>query len=566
MLTPILTLVFVSFIVYFNALSGDFVYDDTLQILENQWITDFRNIPTMFSKDVWNFHAWNAITNYYRPLMHVVYTLNYYLFGLTPWGFHLVNVLIHCGATVLVFLLARRLLPEHRKSVTPIYLSPPFIAAILFASHPIHTEAVTWIAGLPDVAFTFFYLLAFYLYVRSSPMLSVSYLLSVVCFAVATLFKEPSLTLPVILAAYDYGFRESRSRFPDYVKRYLPYFLVGAGYLALRVNALGGFVPHKRYGTLNVYEYAINVFPLFTQYLEKLIVPLNLNAFYVFHPIHSLFDLKGILSLMATLVFVSLTLIALKKNKVSFFGLLFVTVPLLPVLYIPAMGENTFAERYLYLPSVGYVILLAIFLSWTMEKLKRALRSVMIVFIVITVLYAVGTITRNDVWQNGLSLWTDTVNKSPDSSMVHNSLGIAYASRGLNDRAIPEYQTAVRLDPEFVQAHNNLGVAYASQGLTDRAIFEYKAALWLDPDFAEVHYNLGFEYAAQGLFDKAVAEYQTALRLRPDYVEAHNNLGLAYTSQGLIDKAVTEFQTALQLRPDFNEARQHLNDIASGRN
>ena len=362
---PIFILLLVSFAVYFNALFDDFVYDDTSQIVDNPWIRDIRNIPRIFSNSVWSFLPGHFISNYYRPLMHVVYTFNYHAFGLKPWGFHLVNILFHCGVSVLVFVVIRRLLTEHRATTSSVYLSPPFIAAMLFASHPIHTEVVAWISALPDVAFTFFYLLSFYLYVRSKAVRSVSYLFSAVCFAIATLFKEPALTLPVVLLAYDYLFRKERTHFLDYVKRYVPYLAIAVGYFALRIHALGEFAPKKNYVTLSAYEYVINVFPLFIQYLEKLLAPLNLNAFYVFHPIPSLFQLKGALSLMATLVFVVLFLIALRKNRVAFLGLLFVAVPLLPVLYIPALGENTFTDRYLYLPSVGYVLLLAIFLSWT---------------------------------------------------------------------------------------------------------------------------------------------------------------------------------------------------------
>ncbi len=215
---PILILLSVSFAVYFNALAGDFVYDDEIQIVENLWIRDIRNIPAIFFKGVWSFQS-ETVSNYYRPLMHIVYMLNYHLFGLKAWGFHLVNILIHCGVSVLVFLVIRRLLPEHRALVSPAYLSPPFMAAMLFALHPIHTEAVTWISGLPDVAFTFFYILSFYIYVKSKAVLSGSYLFSVACFAVAALFKEPALTLPVILLAYDYIFREERAGL-TYVKRY----------------------------------------------------------------------------------------------------------------------------------------------------------------------------------------------------------------------------------------------------------------------------------------------------------------------------------------------------------
>jgi tetratricopeptide (TPR) repeat protein len=555
---PIFILLLVSFAVYLNALFGAFVYDDMLQIVKNPWIRDIRNIPVIFSKSVWSFLPGRDVDNYYRPLMHIVYMLNYYLFGLNPWGFHLVNILFHCGATVLVFLLIRRFLTEQGVTTSLVYLSPAFIAAVLFAVHPIHTEAVTWIAGLPDVSFTFFYLLSFYCYVRSKTVLSGSYFFSLVCFAVAALFKEPALTLPVILLAYDYVYREERLRLTDYVKRYISYLVIAAGYLVLRIHILGGFAPLKIHVTMSSYQYAINVFPLFSQYLEKLLVPLNLNAFYVFHPITSLFQLKGILSLMVTAVIVALIAIAFKRNRIAFLGLLFVTVPLMPVLYIPALGVDTFTDRYLYLPSVGYVFLVGVFLSWAKEKLPRAVTIIMIVAVVIGGLYAVGTVTRNNVWRDNFSLWSDTVKKSSDSAFVHYNLGNTYESQGQMDKAIAEYKTALQLKPDYEKAHYNLGTAYASRGLWAKAIPEFETALWLKPDLAATHTNLGVAYQSQGQLDYAILEYQTALRLNPDDVDAHNNLGVVYRSQGLLNKAIAEFQTAIRLRPDYESAHRNL--------
>jgi tetratricopeptide (TPR) repeat protein len=559
---PILILLLVSFSVYFNALFGNFVYDDKLQIVNNPWITDVRNIPAIFSRSVGGFNP-EMVSNYYRPLMHVAFMLSYHLFGLQPWGFHLVNILFHCGVSVLVFLVIRRVLTEQKASESPALFSPPFIAAMLFASHPIHTEAIAWISALPDVAFTFFYLLSFYLYVRSKAIRSFSYLFSVVCFAAAAFFKEPALTLPVLLLAYDYIFRKEPTRFLYYVKRYTPFLAIGLGYLALRIYALGAFAPVQSRLNLSAYQYAINVFPLFMQYLEKLLVPLNLNAFYVFHPITSLLELKGALSLIATGVLVLLFPVALKKNRVAFLGLLFVTVPLLPALYIPALGESTFADRYLYLPSVGFAILLVIFLSWVRNKRPRAAGAITILFILMWGLYTAGTINRNNVWKDSLELWTDTVDKSPDSAIAHNNLGDAYASRGRWDRAIAEYQRALQLKPDYAEANYNLGFIFASRGDWDRAIAEYQQALRLKPDYAEAYNELGFVFASQGDWDRAIAEYQQALRLNPDYAEAHYNLGFVFSSQGQWDRAMAEYQAALRLKPDFYEARRRLNDIVS---
>ncbi len=558
-LSPIAVLVIVSFAVYFNALFGDFVYDDMVQILGNQWIKDITNIPTIFSEGVWSFDPGRSSSNYYRPLMYFVYTLNYRLFGYNSWGFHLVNILFHCCSTVLVFLIVRRILSEYyRVSTSLLYLSPSFMAAMLFASHPIHTEAVTWIAGLPDVAYTFFYLLSFYFYVRSKAMQSVNYLFSLACFTVAAFFKEPALTLPVILLAYDYAFRKERTRFTDYMKKYIPFIIIEVGYLAMRVHVLGEFAPEKGHVTLSGYQYAINVSHLFIQYLGKLLLPVNLTAIYVFHPVVSFFDLKGIFSVLATVAFVVLFPLTLKKERVAFLALVVITVPLLPALYLPALGDSTFADRYLYLPSVGYVLLLAIFLSWAEEKLPRAAGSIKIGFMIVWALYSVGTITRNNVWQDNFKLWTDTVKKSIDSEKAHVNLGIAYASKGQLDLAIEEYETALRLKPDSSKAHLNLGIAYISKGQLDLAIEEYKTALRLKPDSIKAHLNLGVAYISKGQLDLAIEEYKTALRLKPDYAEAHSNLGLAYASKGQLDLAIEEYKTALRLKPDLEEAHYNL--------
>jgi tetratricopeptide (TPR) repeat protein len=563
LLFPILVVLFFSFAVYFNALYCGFVYDDTDQVLNNPWIRDMGNLPTFFSEGVWGFWMDPAKSNYYRPLMYVTYTLVYHIFGARPWGFHLVNILFHCGAAVLVFLLSRRLLMAYRPSGFSDAFAPPLVAAVLFASHPIHTEAVTWIAGLPDVAFTFFYLLSFYLYIRTETGVSGSYLFSVMCFAVAAFFKEPALTLPIVLLAYDYVFREVRTRFLDYLKRYLPYLIIGAGYLALRIHALGNFAPNKMHVSLSAYQNVINVFPLFAKYLAKLVAPLNLNTFHVLHPISSLFEFKVLISLVATAVFLILIAIALKKNRVVFLSLLFVAAPLLPVLYIPVLAENCFAERYLYLPSVGYVILLAAVLPWIEEKLPNMVRSATVILIVLSGLYAVGTVNRNNIWRNNLILWEDTVNKSPDSQYAHTALGNEYAFRGKLDMALAEYQTALRLKPDYADALVNLGILYRWRGQLDMAIAEYQAALRLKPNYADVHYDLANAYAAKGQWDMAIAEYQTALRLKPNYANAHFNLGVAYLRKGAVDMAKGELEAGLKINPDNQQALRILNSIAS---
>ncbi len=557
----------ISFGVYFNALSGDFVYDDTLQIVDNPLIKDISNIPSLFFTDDWSFRTGAVTSNYYRPLRYVVFALNYYLFGLRPWGFHLVNILFHCGLAVLVFLLIKRLLPGHWQSATPSYLSPPFIAAMIFAVHPIHTEAVTWIAGLPDVSSSFFYLLSLYLYMRVDGDVGYIYLLSLASFLAAAFCKETALTLPFIVIAYDW-ILGARSHTPlrNY-RRYIPFFAIAGLYLILRVHALKGLAPVSAHTELGVYGCVINVFPLFARYLEKLLLPVNLNAVYPFHPIFSVFEPKGFLSIAVSIAFIFLVFVAVKKNRTLGFGLLMVVVPLLPALYIPAI-PFPFAERYLYLPSFGFVLVASLLVAVIANRTGGLLALALCLGVLIGG-YSLGTVKRNAVWKNNYSLWTDTVKKSPELPIAHINLGSVYLKKGMIDDAIREYQTVLRFYPDYPGGHLNMGVAFFEKGLFDKAMEEFQTTLRLRPPSTplvspeaklnyDTYFNMGVVYYTKGLIDEAIEQYQIALKLRPDFAQAHVNLGIAYGQSGFMDKAMEHFQTAVELDPDFASARYNL--------
>jgi tetratricopeptide (TPR) repeat protein len=571
----IIIILLVSFAAYFNSLFNGFVYDDRMQIRENHWIRDIRFIPDIFISSAWSFQSETTVSNYYRPMMHMIYMLNYFIFGLKPWGFHLVNIFFHAGVSVLVFIIARKLLsrcePSDRATMEGLLplrsqssdsaLLPAFLASLLFATHPIHTEAVTWIAGVPDLSYTFFCLLSFYLYMRSKDELKGMYWLSLLSFAGATLCKEPALTLPFILIAYDIAFRRSSPAAPhppSLIKRYSPYFVLTGIYLTIRFYALGGFSPQKPHIILSAYGYIINVFPLFAEYLEKLLLPLNLNAFHVLHPISSIFELRGIISLAITAVFVVFGYLAFKKNKLVFFSLLLIILPLLPSLYIPAVGENVFTERYLYLPSFGFVLLVVLPLLWARSVQPRLFFGMALISVALSIAYSIGTVNRNTIWRDDFSLYTDMVRKSPDAAQPHDDLGNIYKERGYLDEAINEYKAALILKPEFYEAHYNLGNTYEKEGHLDEAINEYKIAITLEPAFIQARNNLGLAYADRGFINEAVDEFMKAIKLKPDDFVSHNNLGMAYALQNRYNEAIGEFVTSLKLNPDNAVARENL--------
>lgn len=563
-MVPILIIAIVSFAVYANALGNGFIYDDHSQILKNHLIRDIRNVPEIFRRSAWTFEGAPPTSNYYRPMLNLFYMAVYYFFGFKAWGYHLLNILFHAGNSVLVFLVASRLLgtSEHKVKakvqektcplsaslLTSTFLSPPLVAGLLFATHPVHTEAVTWIGGLPDVSFAFFYLLSFYLYLHFGENYGWQYLFSVISFLLSTLCKEPALTLPAILIAYDYAFRKTKVWSLDNLKRYAPYVLVTCGYFIVRFSVLGGFAPLKRLGKLGAFEYIINIFPVFSRYLYKLLFPMHLNFWPVYDPVTSLFSADGMISLSVTAVFIGCIITALKRNNVVFLCLLLIAAPLAPALYLKGVIGKLFAERYLYLPSFGFVMLIALLFSRVKEQ-KRAATSMLAIIITLLIsVYSLGTIARNSVWKDDYTLFEDTVRKSPNSVVPRLEYGNALLSRDRFDEAIEQYREAIKMEPMLYVIYHHLGLAFAGKNEPYQAIQQLKIALALNPDSPRIHTDLGRTYLRAGFRSEAIQELLIAVKLEPTAAH-HNLLGIAYVQTGEIDKAVEEFRTANFLDP-----------------
>ncbi|MEJ2684837.1 MAG: tetratricopeptide repeat protein, partial [Candidatus Sulfobium sp.] len=348
-------------------------------------------------------------------------------------------------------------------------------------------------------------------------------------FFISALFKETALTLPIILLAYDHV-----SGRTAYIRKYLPYIAVAGVYFIMRVHALGGLAPENAHRAMSVYQYMINVFPLFGVYLGKLFLPIDLSALYVFRPISSLFSAKGLLSLMITIAFSAFVIKAARSDRIAFLSLLFIVVPLLPTFYIPAIAQP-FAERYLYLPSVGFALILAMALTKVKTVLTNKALSVVAAALVLalTAGYAAATIQRNAVWRDSYSLWADTAKKSPGSFIAHLGLGNALLEdKGKIDDAIAQYRTALELSPRNPDIHDNLGFAFYKKGRTDKAVEQYRIALSLDPRHADTRANLGLALARLGRTEEAMEQYRFAIASDPAFADPHDYLGNAYRQMG----------------------------------
>lgn len=602
LLLPILVACAVAFATSFNTLWNGFVYDDTTQVLKNPWLHDLRHLSHVFSRSVWSFQSEEIVSNYYRPLMHVVYMLAARIFGLRPWGFHLVNLVLHTAVTALVFVVGVRLLGgSDRRS--PRWLSGPLLAALLFATHPVHTEAVAWIASVPELSFTALALASFLLHTGRKRDFDGAYWAAVALFFLSSLCKETALVLPLLLFVHDAALREGSRLSPRTLVRYLPHAAVAAGYLALRLQALGGLAPEERHAQLSAYECAINALPLFAGYLGKLLLPVGLNAFHVFRPVSSLLDGRSLLSGVAAVAFGAGSFLAWRWNKRAFVAVSFVAVPLLPVLYVPALGENSFAERYLYLPSVGFVLLAAMLLdrlaAWG-RTLPAAVAAVMVCA------YAAGTMQRNAVWRDDLVLYEDTLRKSPGAALILYNYGTALMSRGRLADAARTFEAALAQRADFLPArvnlsvvltrlgntdgargeslekavhileqavaqapgapdpHRNLGTAYGHMGRLADSAEQFEIVLRLQPNSARAHNDLGMARANLGQLDEAIALYDRALTIDPEYADAHYNRGLALERKGFPADAKAEYERALAIDPEFAEAHFSLSALLAG--
>ena len=547
--------------VYVNTLPNGFVVDDVHQIVENDWITGVGYLPEIFSRGVWDFEG--RASSYYRPLMHALYMATWYVFGRTPWGYHLVNVLLHAGVSLLVFAVVRRLMErEDTERRTAPWLGAPFVASVLFAVHPIHTEAVAWVAGITDVSMAFFSLLSLWLYLgaRGRPRLPVL-LLSALSFFLATLCKETGAVFPLVLLAYEATLRKEGWQTVRVAGRLAPFAGAGTLYLALRVHALGGFAPTAGAVPLGPLQYVLTLLALLAGYTEKLVLPVNLNFWSVFVPPGSLASPGAVRALAVTAVALVGGWLVARRSRAALFGLALVLIPLLPAFHVSALNqglENALAERYLYLPSVGLVLLGGLATVWLRERTapRRAVPALAVALVAGTL--AAGTVQRNTVWRNELSLWSDVIRKSPGSAIAHKNYGAALLYAGRKAEGERELRVAVAMRPELVEQELAKGAAYGAKGLTKKAVLAFHMALALDPESAPAHFALGVTYETSGWLDAAIGEYEAALALRPDYAEAHNNVGILYAQKGMLERALPHFEAAVRLRPDDRDYRSNL--------
>ena len=497
----------VAIVVHLASLRNGFVYDDVPQVVENPWIRDPASLGEVLTSGAWSYAG--TASNYYRPVMHVVYTIVYQAFGLNPAGFHLANLILHAAVCVLAFLASELLLSDSLVALG---------VALLFAVHPVHTEAVSWIGGVPDLAAALFCLAALVLHATAESGWRRA--IAAALLLLGALSKEIALVFPAVLLAWDVARRR-----PLRIGHHAPYLLVIALYAGLRAHALGAVAPVRRHPELDAVGVAVNVLPLLADYARMLVVPARLTVFHAFAPVASVDArvLAGIAVVVATAIG---TLLLWRRARGAWFALVVLVLPLLPALYIPGVGENPLAERYLYVPSLGFLWLVAFGAIAAMRRSQALRLPIAAACGIVVVLFSVQSAARQKVWRSDLTLWEEAVARSPGAPIAHYNLAAALAAQGRLEEAIAEYQAALRIQPSAV-AFTSLAAVESQAGREDRAAAALRDAIAVDPRYAPAWNDLGVIALRAGRVEEAGAMFRRAVALDPGLAVARQNLELA---------------------------------------
>ena len=562
---PIFLPIALGIAVYINALPNGFVFDDMTTIVHNAHIKDLgKNFPAFFNLDY--FKIAQAEVSY-RPIATLSYFLIYALFGLNPLAFHLASLLLHIFNVIGVYVLVDTI--QHNKKTS-------LIAALVFACHPVLTETVDCISYNEDLLATLFYLLALVLYIKAGAKENRSnlpiYFFSLLFFLVALLSKEMAITLPAIIFLYDVTQKET-TQTNGLIKKavaaidkqkfyYIGFALVALFYLVLRfkilVNPTQSFF-HSRAGLL---ERILFLPDHLFDYIKLALFPLDLNAEYSFAYPDRFLAFSNLFSYIVIIAIVVGSFFIYKHSKGIFFGIWWFIITLLPVSNLIEI-HNPMAERYLYLPLIGFCMVISILINKIparsdLAQTKNIARLKYSILIGLLIFYSLVTVARNPVWKDNFSVWANTVEKSPNNPVVHGGLALAYQERGFLDEAIREFTTAIKLSPNMAKNHYNIGRAYEEKGLFQKAIDAYKKAVELNPDYTDAYFNLANLYMRLQLRKDAIDAYRRVIELDPADLEAYNNLGVAHAMQGEIGRAVELWEKVLEMDPNNQKATDNI--------
>ena len=535
------SLLVLTFVVYLPALQGGFVWDDSTHLLDNVVLQENGLARVWFTA---------ASANYW-PLTWTSYWLEHQLWGLHPTGYHVVNVLIHALSVLLIWLILTRL-----------KVPGAWLAALLFAIHPVNVESVAWISQRKNTLSLLFYLAALSCYLHFDEQAGRRwYWFAVGGFLLAMLSKGAVVTLPVVLLLCAWWLRGTIRR--QDVTYSLPFFAIAALMSAVEiwfqyVRAIGEHVVRddSLLARLAGAGWVVGF------YLYKAILPVDLIFIYPRWEINP----ANWLSYLPNLALLVLLALCWHYRRgagrpVLFAGGYFVVTlaPILGFLDIYYMRYSLVADHYQYVSIIGVIALVVGVAGAILKRYGR--KGVWLAYAgAIPAVVVLGLLTwqQAHIYKDRETLWHDTLQKNPRAWMAHNNLGTLLQARGKLDQALTHYRQALELNPNYAEAHSNLGLCLFTQGQSKEALNHYRTAIEVEPTYTIAYVNLANALLKQGDTDEALGHYRQALQLSPNHAVAHASLANVLFERGNTDEATDHYRQAVRIKPDFAQAHYNL--------
>ncbi len=540
--------------VYGNTLHHCFLYDDHQTIVENELIKSRKNLPLMVRDDYYRLSGEQS----YRPFVTLTYFLDYSIWKLNPFGYHLTNVLLHLINGVLLYFLLRLLLKKNLFAL---------IFSVFFLVHPLVTEAVNCVSFREDLMTLTFCLLSFLFYLRGREdhfrrrKGALLYFLSSVCFILALLAKEMAISFPLILLLYEWMFPvkdkdESRAVF----FRIYPYFLLLAIFLALRFTAFAAR-PDADYPIVPLSVRLFTTTRIVLTYFKLFVWPVALSAEYLFPLEDSLTPVVAGMIFGVVIIVCLLLIVSRRVSRETLFAAAWFLLSFLPIINVYPL-KNAAAERYLYLPVAVFAVWLGTAAAGIYPRMRFGRRKIAAgLFFLVLAGFAARAVIRNLDWREEFGFYLKTLKSCPNSSRFHYNVGAYYMEQKKFETARKELNACLALAPDDYQAYNCLGIISAELKEDEPAFDYFWKSLRIRPDYGSAGFNLGNLYYRKEMLKEAIRPYQIALAQAPNNPAVMGNLIDIYLRLDMRREAIYFMEAWLKKYPTDVPALQQLGNV-----
>lgn len=552
----------VSALIYARTLRFDFVYDDWEQIVRNPHLASAAYIPLYFTADVWSQSHSAGQGDYYRPIYLLFMLLNHSLFGISPAGWHAMSVLLELAAIFLVYLVGSELLRDPLGGG---------IAALLFGLHPVNIESVAWVSCSSELLMGIFLLIAFLLYLRFRSGGHAAYLVgSVLFFVLALGCKETAIAFVAILLWQEwYGPQLTNPSGKDTVTGVFrtkpviflsPYIFAMLSYLVVRNAVLAHVLGSTHYISQRVA--ILTAPPALAFYLRHLVLPIGLSLTYDLPYVDKVFSARFLLTSLIGVGTASLAWIFTRKNSAERTAigwiLIFLLLPLASIAEFPT--GDVVHDRYLYVPTMGFAILVAAFLTRTKEK--RSTQRAEVVLAAAAGAFAVMLAAQLGYWTNNPALFERAVHESPRGVLALDLLAHERLKEKDFTGAVSAYQRSLSVDPNSWRTNIALAITLSIMNENRQAIPYYQKAIQIEPKRVHEYIMLAHAQEREQLYADAEQTVDQGLLIANNLPELHFELGSLLERRGDLTAAEMHYQRALSIDPGLRDPTKHGDSAA----